>query len=399
MSEVSIKIRRNAAQGSVSPGECINLWSPLNPDGAKGVKFGTNMMGGDGSLEFSIRDRGQRGNWPAKKNDAAEVYYGLERATQHSIFNVERDELEGSLQYAGQGHFAHYAKNYLLGFETAQALTVSQVMQAAIFGGWGSWPNDGWWTFGAPFLRYSQRYWETSGLTNPSATVGYARPAPNADRILGDMLKLDDFICGIFPGREGNPDALGCYPYFRKRMKSSVDWYVKQDDIEPGGWKIELDWSKYCNRVIAYYKDAGGVVQVVAVSDTGEQNKYSPGTREEAVIDLTSLGNQPSSTLATAAATAWLNIYKNPQPKGSIVLPLKKVQRAGRGMQWSGLIRGGDVVKFERDEPKAFDETNPIDNYNAFLIDSTLVDVDAGTIELRMPEASTLETLLLDLAA
>lgn len=398
MPEVSIKFRKNGTRGNTAPGECINLRSPLSPDGAEGVKFGTNAQGGDGSLELSIADRGPEGNWPAKKNDAAEVYYGLERVSQHSIMEVKRDEMEGTLQFACQGHHPHYAKGYLLGYTTPQAIWVSQVLQSVVSGGWAAWPAHGWIPFGAPFINSSYQYFGVPAFDDSNVVVGYPAPSPNGETVISDMLALSDFIAGIFPGREASPDGLGCYFYARHRTAGqTVKWYIEQEDmarIPGGGFQVELDWSMYCNRVLAYYKDGSGVTQVVAVQDDPEIAKRTPGTRDEAVVDLTSiLPNQSTTTAATAAATAYLNIFKKPQPKGSIILPLQNI-RSKAGMRWSGLIRGGDVVKIERDEYRAFDESDPIDNFNGFFIDSTMVDIDAGIITLNMPNPSTLEAIL-----
>ena len=397
MSEVNIKFRKNASRGNTFPGECINLWSPLNPGGAKGVRFGTNAQGGDGSLEFSIADRGPEGNWPAKKNDAAEVYYSLERVTQHSVATVKRNEEEGVLEYGGQGHDPHYETlNVLYDGGTEVDRSISNRVLLIVYDG-----TYGWISLSVPFLNNSQRYVETmQAAENPTPHFGYSISATSG-QYFEDLLKYCDWERGIWPGKEASPNALGCFFYWRHRTRDKkVKWYITKEDlaaIAGGGFKVTYDWSNYCNWVIVHFKDSAGAKQWRVKEDIASQAKYTPGSQERAVLDLTGIEGYLPNAIADQIGQTYLDLYSEPVPKGSIVVPLKNIQRTGGGMQWAGLIRGGDVVKVERSEFRAFDEDDPIDNFNAFLVDSTLADVDEGAVELFMLEPDDMETMLLDL--
>ncbi len=401
MSEVSIKFRKNGTRGNTKPGECINLWSPLTPDGAKGVKFNTNAQGGDGSLEFSIGDRGPEGNWPAKKKDAAEIYYGPERATQHSIMQVKRNEMEGSLDYACLGHDPHNEKrqNVLLAGTNPGWSVWGWISRCVTVGG-GSWVG-----LGLPWINDSTRYCDIAAMAaHPAEDPIVDRKqdiSQTYEQIITDSLKYCDYERGIFPGRDGHPDALGCYFYWRHRTRDkTVKWYISAEDlagIPGGGFKVELDDSQYQNWVVVHYTDTTGADTLVTRSDAAEIAKY--GVERGEPLDLRGSGMKLTPAQANQVGDIYLGISTKPIPKGSITIPLKKIQRVGGGMQWSGFVRGGDVIRVERDEYRQVDESDPIDNFNTFLVDSTAADVDAGITDLRMPNASTLETMLMDMQA
>ncbi|MFA5801525.1 MAG: hypothetical protein WC911_03520 [Thermoleophilia bacterium] len=402
MAEVSIKFRKNAVRGSTSPGDCINLRHPLCPDGADGVKFGTILQGGDGPLTFNIKDRGPESRWPGIKNDAAEIYYGLERVTQHSIYEVQRNDMEGTLDYSCQGHDAHYEKGVALTFIVTDKTVRDWILQVML----GTPAAEGWLGANvmAPFVNSSQKYIDTMETAeNPTLHIGWPETAAS-EQIISDLLKYCDFARGIFPGREAKPNGLGCYVYWQHRTRGKKPkWYITKDDmaqIPGGGFKVKLDWSKYCNRVACWYKDLNGASQVQVAEDAASQAKYTPGSKESYRFDAQAISGYLTAAQAYQAALTYLTINKEPQPKGSIVIPLKKIQKIGGGMQWSGFMRAGDIVQVERDEYRAFDEANPLDNYNAYLVEQTNVDVSAGTQELTTSDVpGSMESLLQTLQA
>ncbi|MBE0430090.1 MAG: hypothetical protein IBX61_09515 [Thermoleophilia bacterium] len=382
MAEVSIKIRKNAARGSTTPGECINLWSPLNPEGARGVRYGTVLQGGDGFLEFSTRDRGHQSNWPANKNDAAEVYYGTERITQHSVVAPRPNEMEGALEYACQGHDArmeHAAARQ----SSVVARTVRDWILYMLHDSSVGWTGS---AFAFPFVNSSQRYIDTMlAAENPTLNIGYDITEQD-EQIFSDMLKYCDFTRGIFPGRDPRPNTLGCYPYWRHRTRGkTVDWYITQEDlaaIDGGGLKVDLDWSKYTNYVRVHYKDSAGNPQLVNRQDTASQARWTPGSNVRTIIDLSGLDGYLTQTQAEQVGDVYLSIYTEPQPIGSITIPLAMIQRTAGGMQWSGKIRAGEIVKVENDEE--------------YLVYETIADIDAGIIELKLSkEADDAETLMM----
>lgn len=377
MPEVSIKFRKNGGRGNITPGECINLDGPLSPGGVKGLKFGTNMQGGDGSIEFNI---GYRRHSPAKKNEGVEVDYGLECVTQHSIMDAQPDEMNGTLNFTGQGHCAHMEKSLVLFWAPADK-------GAATCTAWAVWNASPYsaQALGFPFLNASQRYDVQTGLDN-SSIINYDPAAGKTiEEILSEVGKYNDSIRGMFPGRESDPNGLGCFYYHRHRTLNQVPkWFISQEDLRLGQFGVTEDLSEYCNYVSIIYNQTGVGPAITYVEDTASQAIYTPGSREAAKIDITS---QPG-TIATADAQvvgrAYLAIYAHPILKGSITLPLQNLRRTGGGSQWAGLIRGGDIVRVERD----------YGGYSDILVDSTMVDVDAGTIELGMPNADSLETIL-----
>jgi len=380
MPEVSIKFRINNGRGLVKPGECINLDGPLSPGGVKGLKYGTNMQGGDGSIEFNI---GYRKHAPAKKNDGAEVYYGIERVTQHSIMDVQPDKANGLLKFTGQGHGAHLEKTYEMVWAVVPVYAVDSLR-------WVIWDDVNSVTAqGFPFLNVSQRYRVTTGLADSLITGFDATKSMTVEAMLSEFARHNDSIRGMFPGKEAHPDGLGCYYYHRHRtLNQTAKWYISEDDLRLGTFGVTEDLSKYCNRVHVWFDRTSVGAWELVREDTESQDKYSPGSSETVKLDLTSQG---SMTIAVAqqAGDAYLSIYSNPILKGSITLPLQKLSRFGAGSGWAGFIRGGDIVRVERD-------------YGAFsdiLVDSTMVDIDAGTIELFTPEPADMENLLADLLA
>ncbi|MCL4473567.1 MAG: hypothetical protein M1455_06460 [Actinobacteria bacterium] len=392
MPDVSIKFRKGGVRGATSPGECINLASPLNPGGHRGLKFTTNRQGGDGSIEFSIADRGPDGNWPARKNDAAEVYYGLERVTQHAISSVKRNEMEGALSFLGQGHDPHYEKRQNIWLSSINpGWDVWGWIYYATIAGAGSWVG-----LGLPWINNSQRYCQAMQAAENPVVDRKQDVSETYEKIIGDCLAYCDFERGIFPGRESDPNALGCYFYWRHRTRGkTVKWYVEKEDmasISGGGFRIELDWSRYQNWVAVHYKDTTGADAVVTRADNASLAKY--GMERGDVLDLRSSNLKLTVAQAQQVGDTYLSIYTQPIPRGSIVLPLQNV-RSTSGMRWAGLIRAGDVVKVERDEYRAFDESNPIDNFNGFLIEETIVDYEAGTVELKTSDQpDDMESLL-----
>ena len=377
MPDASIKFRKNGTRGNITPGECINLDGPLSPGGVKGLKFGTNMQGGDGSIEFNI---GYRKHSPAKKNDGVEVYYGLGRVTQHAIMDVQPDEMNGALHFSGQGHGAHMEKTVLLIWTTGNqnALTAQRM---AI---WDATDTSAI-KQGFPFLNASQRYFLTTGMIDSLVTNYSTNYAATLETVLSDMGKHNDQIRGMFPGREAHPDGLGCFYYRRHRTSGQTPkWFISQEDLRLGNFGVTKDLSEHCNSVyVLFTQTSDGLVHGTLRENTADKAIYTPGSSEKIKLDLTSNGTM-TLAVANQIGDAFLEIYSNPVLKGTITLPLQNLRRTGGGSQWAGFIRGGDIVRVERD----------YGGYSDILIDTTMVDVDAGTIELGMPNANTLETIL-----
>ncbi len=388
MSEISLHVLKNTTRATAySDRHKANILerSGLNPDGAAGIEFQTVLQGGDGYLKFSVP------KLIAQKNDAIDLWYTLDgRAVQTSVYDVREDEASGEWIYSCQGHASHYGKSIYHRTVQLESWFAREYIEA-MFGvgvptGW--YADHSWISAGCPWIKDSHQF--IVGTAQPVVNEDYTF-AVMAEEIMSRMLRVIDATCGIFPGPDG-PDEMGCYPFWRNRLGGAyeplktVDWIIEPWDFEPGDINIRLDWKKYCNSVYAKFTDSGGAPSQIGVYDAASANKYTPGSWEFKALDLTGGDGYLSAAAATAIAQAYLDKYKRPRAIGSITLPLKKIKRVGRGKQWAGFIRAGDVIKIPSLATYEFDEANPVDNITGFLAYETNVSINKGQIKINVGE-------------
>jgi len=365
---------------------CLREKHGGNLSGHEGLKFSTKDIGGSATASFRVLDPGAETVYPARKEDAININYGLTRLWQGIVDDAPSiDNAAGELAYNIKGHCANYARSQLFNKNGGGDFFVPEWVMGVFGVGYAKdyidSPGGGWAGSlkACPWINSSDQYISTAGPAN-KVWRDYV-PVATSEEILNDMVTFFDNEYGVFPGIDG-PDEVGCYPYWKPRTRNAIDWV-----LDGPGVNFEVDLSyDYINYIFYAYKDSGGATQTGEVGDAASRAEYTPGAYKMAYLNLTGAKGYLTAANALALAQAQLDIYKSfPFVSGTVTLPYAELfYRSGAGMQPAAFIKAWDNIRLPRLGLYEIDTAALLDNKTGLHVYATDLDTSTGEIKLQV---------------
>ncbi len=367
--------------------DTIRQWSSLCRDGATGIKWRSQSLGGDSNIQFSLPDPGQTKLYRVQMEEVCDLYLGTTRICQGIADQVpKRNRDKSSIDYDVTGHAAWIAKK-----TTSQAAATSLyvhdwLLNLLAANDVGQFTNTAWLSSGrdVTWLNSSQVHIDSTLFPTGGIRLDYSQWA-TGEKIMADLLQVSDYEWGIYPGPDA-PNQLGCYFYWQPRVRNKVNWIITRDNLRYGKIDIELNYDYYNSIVYKYVDSGSGVTTFAGIDNSASQSLYTPGSKACAFLDLTAGNGQMTASNASACAQKFLNMHSGvPLATGSLTLPMQYVL-SSKGTRHAALIRAWDNVRIPHLDTYQF--ANTIDDRTTFHVYEVVGDVDANTVTLQFGETS-----------